>query len=160
MLYEVLTGADAAALNSLAHHSTRAPQQTLLAAIDSGAPLDGGSPDSTALLEAARRLPDDLRAILRKALAMDRAQRYDSAAALADDLERYRERRPVKAMPASRWYLARKFGARHRLGLTAAALVALALVAGTLLALRGLTVARHEAAKAARVSDFVRSMLA
>ena len=160
VLYEVLTGADAAALNSLAHHSTRAPQQTLLAAIDSGAPLDGGSPDSTALLEAARRLPDELRAILRKALAMDRAQRYDSAAALADDLERYRERRPVKAMPASRWYLARKFGARHRLGLTAAALVALALVAGTLLALRGLTVARHEAAKAARVSDFVRSMLA
>ena len=160
VLYEVLTGADAAALNSLAHHSTRAPQQTLLAAIDSDAPLAGGSPDSNALLEAARRLPGELRAILRKALATDRAQRYDSAAALADDVERYRERRPVKAMSPSRWYFARKFGARHRLGLTATALVALALVAGTLLALRGLAVARQEAAKAARVSDFVRSMLA
>jgi non-specific serine/threonine protein kinase/serine/threonine-protein kinase len=159
MLYEVLSGADAAALGSLAHHSTRAPQQTLLAAIDSDADADA-SPDSAALLAAARRLPPELRAILRKALAIDRTRRYDSAAALADDLERYREQRPVKAMPASRWYLARKFVARHRLGLGAAALVALALVAGTLLALRGLAVARHEAAKAERVSGFVRSMLA
>ncbi|HEU4665214.1 MAG TPA: serine/threonine-protein kinase, partial [Dokdonella sp.] len=159
MLYEVLTGTDVAALGSLAHHSTRAPQQTLLAAIDSDADVDA-SPDSSALLAAARRLPHELRAILRKALAQERGQRYDSAAALADDLERFRERRPVKALPASRWYLTRTFVARHRLGLGAAALVALALVAGTLLALRGLAVARHEAAKAERVSAFVRNMLA
>ncbi|HEY6940631.1 tetratricopeptide repeat-containing protein kinase family protein, partial [Dokdonella sp.] len=159
MLYEVVTGADAAALGSLAHHSTRAPQQTLLAAIDSDADVDA-SPDASALLDAARRLPHELRAILRKALATDRADRYDSAAALADDLERFRERRPVKALPASRWYLARTFVARHRLGLGAAALVALALVGGTLLAWRGLAVARQEAAKAERVSAFVRNMLA
>ncbi|MBA8883603.1 serine/threonine-protein kinase [Dokdonella fugitiva] len=159
MLYEVLTDADASALNSVAHHSTRAPQQTLLAAIDSNADADG-APDSSALLAAARRLPPELRAILRKALAIERTERYDSAAALADDLERFREQRPVKALPPTRWYLARKFVARHRLGLGATMLVALALVAGTLLALRGLAMARQEAAKAERVSGFVRSMLA
>jgi non-specific serine/threonine protein kinase/serine/threonine-protein kinase len=156
----VSTGADVAALGSLAHHSTRAPQQTLLDAIDSDAPVEGGSPDASAMLDAARRLPRELRAILRKALATDRADRYDSAAALADDVERWRERRPVKALPATRRYLARKFVVRHRLGLGAAGLVALALVVGTLLALRGLALARQEAAKSERVSDFVRSMLA
>jgi len=159
VLYELLTGGDAASLESGAHHSSRA-RQTLLAAIDSDAAPAADWTGSSALLEAARRLPGELRAILRKALATDRDDRYESAAALADDIERYRADRPVKAMPPSRWYLSRKFVARHRLGLVATVLVALALVVGTLLALRGLALARQEAAKAERVSEFVRSMLA
>jgi non-specific serine/threonine protein kinase/serine/threonine-protein kinase len=166
MLYEVLTDADAAELTSLAHHSTRAPQQTLMAAIAGELDSDG-APGTTALLEAARRLPHELRAILRKALAVDRTERYDSAAALGDDLQRYRENRPVKALPPTRGYLLRTFAARHRLGIVAASLAAAALIAGTALALAGLAraqksaeVARSEAAKAAQVSDFVRGMLA
>ena len=160
MLYEVLTDADAAALTSIVHDSARAPHETLLAAIDSDASSSDASPTPDALLLAARRLPSELRAILRKALAPDRADRYDSAAALADDLERYVEQRPVKALPQTRWYLARTFIARHRLGLAAATLAALALLAGTVLALHGLAQARIEAAKAAQVSDFVRGILA
>ena len=61
MLYEVLTGGDAAELATRAHLSLRAPHATLLAAIDSG----GGMvppPAPTALLQAARRLPSELRA--------------------------------------------------------------------------------------------------
>jgi non-specific serine/threonine protein kinase/serine/threonine-protein kinase len=167
MLYEVLTGGDAATLSTAAHHSTRAPHQTLLAAIDSDADGSGNAPTSATLLQAARRLPAELRAVLRKALATDREHRYDSAAALADDLERFREKRPLKAMPRTRLYLARIFVARHRLGIAAAALVACALLAGIALALHGLTqaqrsaaAARVEAAKAAQVAGFVRSMLA
>jgi non-specific serine/threonine protein kinase/serine/threonine-protein kinase len=159
MLYEVLTDADAAALTSIVHDSARAPHETLLAAIDSDALSSDASPAPDALLLAARRLPSELRAILRKALAPDRADRYDSAAALADDLERYVEQRPVKALPQTRWYLARTFIARHRLGLAAASLAALALLAGTVLALHGLAQARVEAAKSVQVSEFVRGIL-
>jgi non-specific serine/threonine protein kinase/serine/threonine-protein kinase len=167
MLCEVLTNADASALTSNAHRSTRAPQETLLTALVSDADMHEGASSSIALLAAARSLPAELRAILRKALAMDRADRYDSAAALADDLERFREQRPLKAMPQTRRYLARKFVARHRLGLGAAALVAAALVAGIALALHGLaeaqssaSAARIEAAKAAQVASFVQGILA
>jgi non-specific serine/threonine protein kinase/serine/threonine-protein kinase len=158
MLYEVLTDADAAALTSIVHDSRRAPHETLLAAIDSDADASA-SPTPAAFLQAARKLPHELRAILRKALAPDRADRYDSAAALADDLERYRHKRPVKALPQTRWYLTRTFVARHRIGLAAASLAALALVAGIALALAGLAQARVEAAKSAQVSDFVRGIL-
>jgi non-specific serine/threonine protein kinase/serine/threonine-protein kinase len=167
MLYEVLTDADAAALTSFVHRSVRAPHATLLAAIDSAGDAAGAAPTAAAFLQAARSLPAELRAILRKALAADRADRYDSAAALADDLERFRERRPVKALAQTRVYLARTFIARHRLGLAAASLAAAALLAGTGLALHGLARAQQsaalatvEAAKAAQVADFVRGMLA
>ena len=167
MLYEVLTDTDAAALSVGAHRSVLAPQATLLAAIDSAADVANATPIANALLQAARRLPAELRAILRKALAPDRADRYDSAAALADDLERFRQKRPIKALPQTRLYLMHTFVARHRLGLTAAALVAFALLAGIALALIGLAhaeqsaaAARIEAAKAAQVADFVRGMLA
>ncbi|MGA9343075.1 MAG: serine/threonine-protein kinase [Rhodanobacteraceae bacterium] len=167
MLYEVLTDADAAQLTSTVHRSVRAPHKTLLAAIDSNAEAADKSLAPAAMLHAARRLPGELRAILRKALAADRDDRYDSAAALADDLERFRERRPVKALPQSRLYLARTFTARHRLGIAAIALAAAALVAGTALAVHGLerarasaALARIEATKAAHVADFVRGILA
>jgi len=158
MLYEVLTDADAAALTSVVHDSRRAPHETLLAAIDSDADASA-SPTPDAFLAAARKLPHELRAILRKALAPDRSNRYDSAAALADDLERYRQKRPVKALPQTRWYLTRTFVARHRIGLAAASLAGLALVAGTVLALAGLAQARVEAAKSTQVSEFVRGIL-
>jgi len=165
MLCEVLTGCDATSLASNMHASRQPVHATLLAAIDSGAAARGREAGS--LLGAAKRLPAELRAILRTALATAREDRYASAAALADDLERYRLRRPLKAMTQTRWYLARKFVARHRLGLVASGVVAVALVAGIALALHGLSraresarVARIEAAKSAQVSEFVRGILA
>lgn len=166
MLYEVLTDSNAAALTSAAHRSLRAPHRTLLQAIEDPADASERTPSSSALLDAARRLPVELRAVLRKALASDRDERYDSAAALADDLERYREQRPIKAMPQTRAYFARTFVARHRIGLAAACFITVALVTGIALALNGLARARAsaenariEAAKAAQISDFVSGML-
>jgi serine/threonine protein kinase len=167
MLCEVLTDADARALTADVRRSTRAPHETLLTALASEADISAATPDASALLAAAHKLPAELRAILRKALAAERAERYDSAAALADDLERFRERRPLQAMPRTRWYLARTFVARHRLGLAVAVVIAASLVVGIALALDGLARARKsaalaeiEAAKAAQVADFVRGILA
>lgn len=162
MLYEVLTNSEASALTSAAHRSARALQQTLLG-------FEDGADDETTtpVLEAISRVPPELRAVLRMALAAERSDRYDSAIALAEDLERFREHRPLKAMPASRLYVMRTFLRRHRLGIAAAAIVACALIIGTAVAIIGMRhaqrsaeLARIEAAKAAQVADFARSMLA
>ncbi|WP_300621712.1 serine/threonine-protein kinase [Dokdonella sp.] len=160
MLYEVLTDADAAALTSSMHRSKLAPQRTLLAAIDSAVDAGSAYAGPHALLDAARRLPYELRCVLRRALAPDREQRYASAAALADDLQRYRKRRPLHAVPQTRAYLVRCFVVRHRLGLAAATVAFAALLAGTALALHGLSRAQQSAAKTTRVAAFVRDMLA
>jgi eukaryotic-like serine/threonine-protein kinase len=167
MLCEILTGSDARALTASPHRSTRAPHETLLTALASGSLPPDAAADTGALFAAARGLPAELRAILRKTLATERADRYDSAAALAEDLERYRERRPVSAMPSTRIYRTRSFIARHRLGISAASVILAALLIGAGLALHGLDEARQsarlahaEAVKADRVAQFVRSMLA
>ena len=61
-------------------------------------------------------LKGDLDAIVLKALQGIPDQRYVSAANLADDLQRRRLGRPVKAQKETLFYLARKFVGRHRLG--------------------------------------------
>jgi eukaryotic-like serine/threonine-protein kinase len=69
-------------------------------------------------------LPADLRAILRRALAADPAERYPTAAAMAADLQRYREGLPVLARGSSVWYTGWKWARRRRWILVAAAAVA------------------------------------
>ena len=167
MLCELMTDASASALSTRAHGSAAELHGTLLTVLASDQVVVDAPSSTQALLNAARRLPMELRAILRKALAIDRADRYDSAAALADDLERFLEQRPVKALPPTRTYLTRCFVARHRFGLLALSLVLAALIIGAALAVHGLTqarasaeLARAEAAKSARVAGFVRNMLA
>ena len=69
--------------------------------------------------------------IVMKALEKDRNRRYESASALAADVQRYLADEPVEACPPSRRYRLGKFLRKHRTGvLTAAALLALALVLG------------------------------
>ena len=87
------------------------------------------------LRQLERRLAGDLETILGRALHRDPARRYTSAAALADDLRRYRGGRPVRARPDSRLYRSRKFVARHRVAVASAALVVLSLVGGLSVAL-------------------------
>jgi tetratricopeptide (TPR) repeat protein len=69
--------------------------------------------------------------IVMKALEKDRGRRYETANALALDLRRYLADEPVQAFPPSAWYRLRKIGRRNWGVLSAAALVLLALVAGT-----------------------------
>lgn len=76
--------------------------------------------------ELIGRLDGDLDWIAVKALARDREQRYGSAAALADDIERSLRHEPVTARPPSLSDRLVKAARRHRL---AAALVIVTLVA-------------------------------
>lgn len=70
-------------------------------------------------------LDADLRGILTKASADSPAERYSTVQALRDDLQRWRDGRPVRAAPDTIAYRSRKFVARHR---WAAALVVLAVL--------------------------------
>jgi len=79
------------------------------------------------LSHADPSLRGDLETIALKALEKDPARRYDSAAALADDLERALGRFPILARPPTRSYLLRRFVARHRL-VSALALLLLVII--------------------------------
>ena len=92
----------------------------------------------------------DLDWITMKALQRDRELRYQSADELALDLTRYLSDQPISARPPTTAYLLRKFARRHRLGLTAAAVIVLAVIAGGAGSVLGLIEARraqHEASK-------------
>jgi eukaryotic-like serine/threonine-protein kinase len=75
----------------------------------------------------ARQLRGDLDAIVLKTLAKDPAQRYPSVAALAADLQRYLDGKPIRAQPARISYRLGKFVRRNRalLGVSVAALAAI-----------------------------------
>ncbi|MCZ6598212.1 MAG: serine/threonine-protein kinase [Planctomycetota bacterium] len=99
MLYELLTGRLPFEFEGLALH-----RMVLMICQDS--PARPGEIDPT--------LRGDLETILLKALAKERRRRYQSAAALAEDLERYVSRRPILARQASTAYQIQQFVLRHR----------------------------------------------
>jgi non-specific serine/threonine protein kinase/serine/threonine-protein kinase len=109
-----------------------------------------------------RELKGDLDWIVMKALEKDRARRYETSSALAQDIQRFLHHEPVRARPPSAAYRARRFVRRHRVGVAAASLLLVALVLGVVGTTVGLVRARRaeaqaqeEAATARRVSEFL-----
>ena len=78
----------------------------------------------------ARQLRGDLDTIVMTALQKEPARRYASAAAMATDIQRYRDGRPIVARGDSIAYVAGKLVRRHRVGVAAAVAIVLSLVAG------------------------------
>ncbi len=74
--------------------------------------------------------------IAMKALEKDRARRYESPSALAEDIRRYLEDLPVLACPPSRLYRLKKFTRLHRLPVLTAAAFAFVLMLTTGISLR------------------------
>jgi hypothetical protein len=70
-----------------------------------------------------RCLSGELDWIVMKAIERDRSRRYETAAALADDVRRYLADEPLVACPPSTWYRAKKFAHKRRGVLLAAAAV-------------------------------------
>ncbi len=110
----------------------------------------------------AAALAGDLETIVGKALKADPAERYPTAAALLDDLQRHADGLPVAARPDSAGYRLRKFVARHRLRVAAAAgaVLLLAGAAGVSLwqareARAAAELARAESQRAQAVQDFL-----
>ena len=112
-----------------------------------------------------RLLRGDLDNIVLKAMADEPDRRYASAGALADDIGRYLEQRPVLAHPPSRWYRTRRFVQRHRGGVLLTTLLLAGILASLGVALWQAQVARTQAAlareqttRAEAVRDFLLSV--
>jgi serine/threonine-protein kinase len=112
-----------------------------------------------------RSLRGDLDTVVMKALERDRALRYPTVDAFAQDCERILKGLPVLAVPQRPLYRLRKFIGRHRLALGAASAVALALLIGTgvavwqaRVALEQSRVAAEEARKQRAVQSFLTAL--
>jgi eukaryotic-like serine/threonine-protein kinase len=132
--------------------------------------ITGGSPDLITAAERRQTQPAKLVSLLRgdldwitmKALEKDRSRRYQTVNALALDIGRHLNDEPVLAGPPSTLYRARKFVRRHRLGVTAAAVLLVTLAAfAVVTAMQAGRIVRErdranvEAATARQVSDFL-----
>jgi len=84
-----------------------------------------------------------------RALEKDRARRYATVAAFADDLQAFLDDRPVSASPPSARYVLSKFVRRNRAMVVGGVLVALSLVGGTIGTGWGLVWALDERERAA-----------
>lgn len=93
-------------------------------------------------------LAGDLGWIAWTALAPNRDERYGSVSALAEDLEAWLDRRPIRARPPSLGYRVRKLVERHRGVALMAVLVVFATVSGLVGTTVGFVRARAEAERA------------
>jgi serine/threonine protein kinase/tetratricopeptide (TPR) repeat protein len=95
-------------------------------------------------VQLGRALRGDLDWIVMKAMEKDRSNRYETVAALSDDVERHLEDRPVRAVPPSAAHRVRKYVRRHRWGVAASAGILASLVAGLVVSLLGYREARAQ----------------
>ena len=116
---------------------------------------DGGTETLPRLRRAAAA---DLDAVVMKALAKEAERRYPSADAMATDLLRWSEGRPVEAQPPSVAYRARRFVLRHRLGVSLGSIALVALVGLTATAVVFGLRAREESQRAVAAREFVQDM--
>ncbi|MEG2802724.1 protein kinase [Stenotrophomonas sp.] len=156
VLFEVITGRKPYRLR---RHSDAEWERSILEvnAPRASTMLLRGGPDAApgpAARRLARRLRGDLDTILLKALQKEPAQRYASVEALAQDLHRFLEGRPIHARPQRTLYRLQKYIGRHRWGVALGSLAALALVGLALMALWQMHQARREIARAQAMQEF------
>jgi serine/threonine protein kinase len=137
ILYELLTGTtplDGEQLRSAAYGE----MQRLIREVTPPKPSTAlaealAQPESAGLARpgvSPRALRGDLDWIVLKALEKDPGRRYESAGAMAEDLVRFLQHKPVEARPPSVTYLMLRFTRRHRGPVFAGAALLLALVLG------------------------------
>lgn len=103
-------------------------------------------------------LKGDLEQILLKALEKNVRRRYESAAALARDIERHLEHRPIAARPATPMYRASRYVRRHRALVLGAGAAILALSVGLAIAATQMVRARDAEQRATERFNDVRSL--
>ena len=152
LLYRLLTG------NSPYRAATRT-ESDLMRAVCEETP----AAPSVAVREAdpsrGRHTVDaDLDRVVLMALRKEPERRYSSAEQFAEDIRRYFEGRPVLAAPDSTLYRVRKFAARNRVAVAAAAGFLLAVVIGIGTTTWQMRVAHQERNRAQREFNAVKSL--
>jgi len=144
ILYELIAGRSP-------HDLTRRALPDAVRAIRDEEPRRLGSVD------AAWR--GDLDTISAKALEKDKTRRYQSAAELGADLERFLTHRPIAARPPSAIYQFKKFARRNTALMTGASIAVLALVAGLVVSTVQYARARSAAARSEQVASLLKEMI-
>jgi serine/threonine protein kinase/tetratricopeptide (TPR) repeat protein len=106
----------------------------------------------------ARRLSGDLDNIVLLALRKEPERRYHSVSEFSEDIRRHLEGLTVSARRDTFAYRGAKFVRRHKVGVAAAAVVALSLVGGVIATAREAYVAQAERARAERRFNDVRAL--
>lgn len=161
LLFELLAGRLPYAL---ADQSPFTVEQAIVGAepvrLPQAAVADASRPEGARL---ARRLAGDLERIVQRAMAKEPERRYSSVEALASDLHRHLQGRPVEARGDSPVYRMRKFVRRHRLALVLSAVAVAALMTALAVAVAQARRAEREAARAsaeAEIAEASRAFLA
>ncbi|MEM6937739.1 MAG: protein kinase, partial [Pseudomonadota bacterium] len=102
--------------------------------------------------------PQDLDAVVLKALQKDPVDRYEQVAMLAADLRNYLGGFPVAARPPSPWYLAKRFVQRHATLVTLGALFAVGLTLATSVAVNRSREANAQAERSAKAQEILASV--
>ncbi len=90
----------------------------------------GGGQNKSQIKNQKSQIPSDLDWIAMKCLEKDRTRRYETANALAADLQRHLSNQPIVARPPSTAYILQKAWRRNKIAWMAAAAVSIALVLG------------------------------
>jgi len=114
---------------------------------------------SPLLLFSSSQIKGDLDNIALTALRKEPARRYQTVGAFADDIERYLKNLPIEARPNTFKYRASKYFQRHKIGVLAAGLILLSLIAGIVVSIWQAQIARREKANAEKVNTFLAQML-
>ncbi|MEQ9095045.1 MAG: serine/threonine-protein kinase [Phycisphaerales bacterium] len=162
LLYELLTGHLPFESTEL-RRAAMAEIQRIIREVDPPRPSTrlGSAAESASVASQRRTEVRSLSSVLRrdldwvcmKCLEKDRERRYNTANALAQELQRYLSNEPVLAGPPSTAYKARKFVRRNRAGVIAASLVLGVLLAGLAGTSYGLVEADHQRDIAQREAD-------
>lgn len=156
LLHEVLSGRSP-------HAAAEGSLPRLVDAIARGTPTLPSAAlanDPTARLWRPAQLEGDLDLIVATCLKREPERRYASAAALGEDLKRWRERLPIAARRDSAGYRARRFVQRHPLGTALACLAIASLVTITGYAMHQASRAEAAAAEAQGQRDRAEAALA
>jgi len=126
LMYELLTGRHPYKLaNRSLYEIERAICEQLHVSPSAGVRSGARETGSSHLRALARELAGDLDNIVLKAMQHQPERRYASAAALAQDIQNYIERRPVQARPDTLIYRSRQFIRRNIVAVTSVACVVL-----------------------------------
>jgi eukaryotic-like serine/threonine-protein kinase len=156
LLYALLGGAHPTAAGTIAPlEQMRAVIENEPKRLSEAVLRNPGGTSAAAKLRLSRALRGDIDNIVIKALKKVPAERYANAALLADDLRRYLNDEPVTARPDTLNYRVIKFVRRHRLGVAATAVVAMALTIGIGVALWEAAEAKRQRVQAEGLIEFM-----